>query len=100
MPNAGHNGRTFKFAWLVELLQNLDAGRPNKAVTTAKNVDPDYGIVIQWFQRYGQRVIRHGESGIAFLSCLFPERLPRRSYGVQQKRLASIFSRALGLGHG
>ena len=89
---------TFKFAWLVELLQDLDAARSPKVVFTSRSINPEYAIVTQWFQRYGSRIERQGVSAIAFLSCVFPERLHRRSYAIKEKRLSAIFGRALGLG--
>jgi DNA ligase-4 len=88
----------FKFAWLVELLQELDSARIQGIVPTAKTVDRPAETVRRWFDRYDSKIIRHGKSAISFLSCLFPERLPQRSYSLKEIRLAAIFGRALGLG--
>jgi DNA ligase 4 len=89
---------TFKFAWLVELLQDLDSARIQGIILAAKNVDRPTQIVRRWFDRYDSKIIRYGDSATSFLSCLFPERLPQRSYALKEIRLAAIFGRALGLG--
>src|ERR1700754_4848988 len=88
----------FKFAWLVELLHGLDSARVKKALPASRSPNPDHQIVIQWFGKYGSKLVRQGKPGYSFLACMFPERLPQRSYNIQEKRLAAIFGRALGLG--
>jgi len=89
----------FRFAWLVELLQAIEGNKTKKAVTTSRAVNPDNQVIITWYNRYNHRITRHGESAIAFLSCLFPEHRSDRVYALQERRLSSIFGRALGLGH-
>ncbi len=88
----------FKFAWLVELLQALDNVRISKALPTSRTSNPDYHVVKQWFSKYDSRIPRQGEAAYAFLACMFPERLPQRSYAIKELRLSAIFGRALGLG--
>lgn len=88
----------FNFAWLVELLNNLDSARVKKALPASRSSNPDHQIVGQWFDQFGPKLVRQGKSGYSVLACLFPERLPERTYNIQEKRLAAIFGRALGLG--
>ena len=88
----------FKFAWLVELLQALDNARPSKALPASRTSNPDHQTVKQWFSKYDARIPRQGTAAYAFLACLFPERLPQRSYAIKELRLSAVFGRALGLG--
>ena len=87
-----------KFSLLVELLRELDAARATKAVTTSRAIKSDHIIVVNWFKRYNANIERHGTSATALLACLFPERLPERSYLLKEERLSQVFGRALGLG--
>ena len=87
-----------KFSWLAELLQELDAARATKAVTTSRGIKSDHAIVVNWFKRYNGNIERQGSSATALLACLFPERLPERSYLLKEERLSQVFGRALGLG--
>ena len=88
----------FKFAWLVELLETLNKARVAKALPASRKSNPDYQIVKQWFSKYDSKISRQGEAGYSFLACMFPERLPQRSYAIKEIRLATVFGRALGLG--
>ena len=90
---------SFKFAWFVELLQDLDNARVTKALPASRTSNPDYQIVKQWFNRYHSKIPRQGRAAYSFLACMFPERLTQRSYGVKEGRLSFIFGRALGLGN-
>ena len=87
-----------KFSSLVELLRELDAARAKKAVTTSRAVKSDHNIVVNWFKKYNASIERQGLSATALLACLFPERLPERSYLLKETRLVQVFGRALGLG--
>lgn len=88
----------FKFAWFCELLDELEAAKPEYRTTQARQFDPSNRIVSTWLQRYSDRITRHGHSAVAFLSALFPERRPDRTYNLQEKRLTQLVGRVLGLG--
>jgi DNA ligase-4 len=88
----------FRFSSLVELLEDLERNRFRKASNASKAVNPDHAIIVQWFDRHGAKIKRSQEEGIAFLSCLFPERRPDRCFHMQETRLASVFGRAYSLG--
>lgn len=88
----------FRFSSLVELLEDLERNRFRKASNASKSVNPDHAIIVQWFNRHDAKIKRSQEEGVAFLSCLFPERRPDRSFNMQEKRLASVFGRAYSLG--
>ncbi|EXJ93856.1 hypothetical protein A1O1_02249 [Capronia coronata CBS 617.96] len=90
----------FKFCWLVELLEGLDAARGQKPLSSSRAVKPEHLAVERWFKEYGHKVPRHGPSAVAFLSCIFPERLSHRSYAMQETRLAAVMGRVLHLGSG
>ncbi|KAI1615402.1 DNA ligase, partial [Exophiala viscosa] len=89
----------FKFVWLVELFEALEAARKDKALTTNRNIDVYAEATNKWFDKYEHKLQRTGPSAIAFLSCILPERLPQRTYRVQEDTLVKIFCRVLHLGH-
>ena len=88
----------FRFSSLVELLEDLERNRFRKASNASKSVNPDQAIIVQWFNRHDAKIKRSQEEGVAFLSCLFPERRPDRCFHMQETRLASVFGRAYSLG--
>src|ERR1700761_8421676 len=88
----------FKFAWLVDLLESLDTARCQKLALSSCALKPG-DIVDIWFAQHGDNIPRHGPSAVAFLSCIFPERLPNRTYGLREARLTNILGRLLCLGH-
>lgn len=90
----------FKFCWLVDLLEGLDAARWQKPLSSSRVLKPEHLVVEQWFKEHGHQVPRHGRSAVAFLSCIFPERLSHRSYAMQETRLVSVMGRILHLGTG
>ena len=90
---------SFKFRWLCELMEALQKNRKRKATAAARTVNPDTQTVVGWFNKHNLSIARHGTSAVAFLSCLFPERRPDRVYCLQEKRLALVIGRCLGLDH-
>ncbi|RVX71319.1 hypothetical protein B0A52_04893 [Exophiala mesophila] len=84
-----------KFKWLVQLLEELDAARRRKADRGPSSASL---VVVNWFKQHNHQIERHGRSAVAFLSCLFPERLPHRSYRMKEKTLSTVISFALCLG--
>ena len=88
----------FRFSSLVELLEDLERNRFRKASNASKSVNPDHTIIIQWFNRHDAKIKRTQDEGVAFLSCLFPERRPDRCFNMQETRLASVFGRIYQLG--
>ncbi|KAJ4508685.1 hypothetical protein HRR83_005777 [Exophiala dermatitidis] len=90
----------FKFNWLVELLDGLDAAKWQKPLTVSRAMKPEHQVVDQWFKAHGHQIPRHGPSAASFLACMFPERLSHRTYAMQEARLATIFGRILHLGTG
>ena len=88
----------FRFSSLVELLEDLERNRFRKASNASKSVNPDHAIIIQWFNRHDAKIKRTQDEGVAFLSCLFPERRPDRCFNMQETRLASVFGRIYQLG--
>ncbi|KIV93064.1 hypothetical protein PV10_04309 [Exophiala mesophila] len=84
-----------KFKWLVQLLEELDAARKRKA---DRGLSSASLVVVNWFKQHNHQIERHGRSAVAFLSCLFPERLPHRSYRLREKTLSTVISFALCLG--
>jgi DNA ligase-4 len=97
MPLLG-NAMGFKFSFLVELLEDLERNRYRKASNVSKSVNPDHVIIVQWFNRHDAKIKRSLDEGVAFLSCLFPERRPDRCFHMQETRLASVFGRVYSLG--
>ncbi|KIV86696.1 hypothetical protein PV11_02294 [Exophiala sideris] len=89
----------FKFAWLVELFEALEAARKKKAITTNRHIDLYAQATNEWFDQYEHKLARTGPSAVAFLSCILPERLPQRSYRVQEDTLVKIFCRVFHFGH-
>ncbi|KIW68284.1 hypothetical protein PV04_04241 [Phialophora macrospora] len=95
----------FKFKHLVQLLQDLDAARRDSSNVTAlrqsKQVTPKQRqpsqIIQQWFKQHEANIVRNGPSAVALLSSLLPGRSPRRVYALQEKRLASVMCKVLGL---
>ncbi|KAL6251826.1 hypothetical protein RBB50_002036 [Rhinocladiella similis] len=83
----------FKFTWLCELLDTLDAARKEKCLTSNRNVNLDVNYTTEWFIKYNGVIPRHGAAAVAFLSCLLPERLPKRSYSMQEAALANVWAR-------
>ncbi|EXJ91963.1 hypothetical protein A1O3_00513 [Capronia epimyces CBS 606.96] len=90
----------FKFCWFVELLEDLDAARQLKPLSSSRASRPEHHVVDKWFKAHGHQIPRHGPSAVAFLSCIFPERLSHRSYAMQEARLATVMGRILHLGIG
>jgi DNA ligase-4 len=88
----------FRFSSLVELLEDLERNRFRKASNASKSVNPDHAIIIQWFNRHDAKIKRTQDEGVAFLSCLFPERRVDRCFNMQETRLASVFGRIYQLG--
>ena len=88
----------FKFRWLCELLQDLEKNRATKSSSHARAVNPDIQVTVQWFNKYNDRIPRHGTQAVAFLSCMFPERRPDRTFLLQRKRLTATIARSIGLG--
>lgn len=84
-----------KFKWLAQLLEDLDSTRRRK---TSRGLISESLVVVNWFKQHSHQIERHGRSGVALLSCLFPERLPHRSYRLREKTLTSVISFALCLG--
>lgn len=83
----------FKFKWLVQLLENLQAvQRDPQACYT--------DVVNAWFTEHDDKIERNGPSAVAFLSCLFPERLPHRNYGIREHRLINVLARICGFASG
>lgn len=89
----------FKFVWLVQLFEALEAARKTKALTTSRPIDIDAQVTAKWFDDHDHKLERTGPSAIAFLSCMLPERLPERSYGVREDTLVKIFCRVFSFGH-
>ncbi|KIW13493.1 hypothetical protein PV08_08681 [Exophiala spinifera] len=83
----------FKFTWLCELLDTLDAARKERCLTSNRNVNLDVKYTTEWFIKYNGVIPRHGPAAAAFLSCLLPERLPKRSYSMQEAALANVWAR-------
>lgn len=92
------DGMGFKFSSLVELLEDLERNRFRKASNAAKSVNPDHAIIVHWFNRHDAKIKRSQKEGVAFLSCLFPERRPDRCFHMQETRLTSVFGRVYSLG--
>jgi len=90
----------FKFCWLVELLEGLDAAQWQNPLSYSRVLKPEHLVADKWFKEYGHKVPRHGPAAVAFLSCIFPERLSQRSYAMQEARLAAVVGRILCLGTG
>lgn len=90
----------FKFSSLVQLLEDLERNRFRKASSAARSVNPDHQIIIAWFNGHDTKIKRNQDEGVAFLSCLFPERRPDRCFHMQETRLASVFGRVYQLGIG
>lgn len=88
----------FKFAWLVELLEELERNKYQQRATYSKHDDPSHRIIGNWYQKHTTQISRSGPPAIAFLSCILPEKRPDRTYNLQQKRLCQVFGRTLGLG--
>ena len=88
----------FKFSSLVELLEDLERNRFRKVSTASKSVNPDHAIIVGWFNRHDVKIKRSPDEGVAFLSCLFPERRPDRCFHMQETRLASVFGKIYQLG--
>ncbi|KPI41800.1 DNA ligase 4 [Cyphellophora attinorum] len=88
---------TINFRDLAALLQELEDIKDPRA-TAASSAKPARGIIEEWFAQHESDILRHGESAVALLSSLLPERLPHRVYDLRENRLAKIFGRALGLG--
>ncbi|EXJ60826.1 hypothetical protein A1O7_04979 [Cladophialophora yegresii CBS 114405] len=95
----------FKFKYLVQLLQDLDTARRDSnhvnLLRQLKRVTPKLGqpsqIIREWFKRHEADIVRNGPSGVALLSSLLLHRSPHRIYALQEKRLASIMCKVLGL---
>ncbi|KAK6373377.1 hypothetical protein LTS17_008397 [Exophiala oligosperma] len=83
----------FRFTWLCELLETLDAARRERCLTSNRNVNLDIKYTTDWFDEYNGLIPRHGPAAVAFLSCLLPERLPKRSYSMQEASLANVWAR-------
>jgi DNA ligase 4 len=90
----------FKFSSLVELLEDLERNRFRKISNASRSINPDKQIIIAWFNRHDTKIKRSQHEGVAFLSCLFPERRPDRCFHMQETRLASIIGRVYHLGTG
>lgn len=87
----------FKFERLCELFDKLDGARKEKVLTSNRNVDLDHKCTTTWFNKYGREIARHGPSAVAFLSCILPERLPQRTYGMREVRLVKVLARIWNL---
>jgi DNA ligase 4 len=90
----------FKFGSLVELLENLERNRFRKISNASRSINSDQQIIIAWFNGHDTKIKRSQDEGVAFLSCLFPERRPDRCFHMQETRLASIIGRVYHLGTG
>lgn len=88
----------FKFSWLCELLDELYHERHQRRATHVRQYDPYNPIVIKWFRRHYDKIVRNGPPAVVFLTCMFPERRPDRVYSIKETRLSSLFGRALRLG--
>ncbi|KAJ9661635.1 hypothetical protein H2198_001811 [Neophaeococcomyces mojaviensis] len=88
----------FKFSSLCELLEELSRNRYQQRATNWRQQRPDHRLVREWYNTYNDKIDRSGPAAVAFLSALFPERRPDRTYNLQEKRLSHIFGNALGLG--
>ncbi|KAK5319428.1 hypothetical protein LTR20_006177 [Exophiala xenobiotica] len=87
----------FKFERLCELFDKLEGARKEKLLSSNRNVDLDHKYTTTWSERYEHEIPRHGPSAIAFLSCLLPERLPQRTYGMREVRLVKVLARIWNL---
>ncbi|KEF63666.1 uncharacterized protein A1O9_01644 [Exophiala aquamarina CBS 119918] len=83
----------FQFRWLVELLDKLSL--TNRGHPLSLDIARQHTLA--WFKKHGDKIIRHGPSALAFLACVLPNRLPHRTYGLREKRLADIVANALRL---
>lgn len=88
----------FKFRHLCELLQALDDHSQPQPNGRRKGNVSQTSIIVSWFKKYQDQIPRHGESAVAFLSSLFPERRADRVYNVQEARLERVVGRSLALG--
>ncbi|KAJ9604851.1 hypothetical protein H2200_010966 [Cladophialophora chaetospira] len=102
---------SFKFRYLVNLLEDLDAARersqnavtsrqpfrPKPKAQQQKPKDQITPIIKKWFAEHESDIVRHGPSAAAFLSCLLPDQLPHRVYGLKEKSLASLLCKVLFL---
>ena len=88
----------FKFALLCDLLERLEDNRVKKCLPEARCRDLDRETIVHWFNQHSPNVSRKGDSGIAFLSCLFPERRVDRVYGLRERKLSFTLGRCLRLG--
>lgn len=83
----------FKFRWLVELLERLSLTHRGEPLP----LDVARQHALAWFMEHGDKINRHGPSALAFLACILPNRLPHRTYGLREKRLADVVADALRL---
>ncbi|ETN36297.1 uncharacterized protein HMPREF1541_08574 [Cyphellophora europaea CBS 101466] len=91
---------TLKFADFADLLDQLECAPLQRVITHNRAIDPAIQVVRTWFRDHDVQIPRHGPAAVALLSCLFPERLPHRSYNVREASLSHILPRCLLLGSG
>ncbi|KAL3463624.1 hypothetical protein BJX64DRAFT_256612, partial [Aspergillus heterothallicus] len=85
----------FKFSFLCDLLSALEDVRILKATTQARNRNPDFSVIEEWFVRYGKRIRGPDTNQLALLSCMFPVKRTDRVYWLQDTSLARIIGRCL-----
>lgn len=88
----------FKFAFLCDLLSNLEDNQVVKASTAARSYNPDIRVVSRWFSQHEKRLRQKDTDQLSVLSCMFPEKLSDRVYWLQHTSLVRVIGRCLLLG--
>lgn len=90
----------FKFAFLCDLLSNLEHNRSSKALPlpSVQRDNSDLQIINGWFTQHYRCLNEPATDRLALLSCMFPERRPDRVYWLQGTSLARVIGRCLRLG--
>lgn len=87
----------FKFAFLCDLLSDLEDNHTAKVIAAKKNA-PDIRTVTQWFAQHDRHIHHQDTDRLALLSCMFPEKRTDRAYWLRTPSLARVIARCLGLG--
>lgn len=84
---------TFKFAYVGDLLQNLDNNQKGRTGQTTNS-----NIIDKWFGTHRASFARDDFNVSPLLSTLLPEKRSDRVYFIQSRTLARLVARTLGLG--
>lgn len=98
--DCGLASRPPPFSLFTMPLQFLSIRELFEQISSSSNPRNRDMTIQMWFQQHAPDIPRQGPGGLALSSCLFPERRADRVYGLRERKLEGIITKAAGLGSG